>query len=121
MTTPLVGTTVSLIAGMVILSVAGFGGMLNPKYTKESSTKRGLLFFALAGLASFGGVYANYFALSITPMVIVSPLLSTNPLFTLFLAFVFLKRLEKITPQLVVSAFLIIGGGILIVLGRVYY
>ncbi len=115
--TPMVGTTVSLFAGMAVLCSLGFRNAGVPQSSSKRSTKWGLLHFVLAGVASFVGVYTHYSALSLAPMIAVSPLVSTNPLVTVFLAFFFLRGLEKVTARIVVASILIISGGMLIILG----
>ncbi|MDA2934964.1 hypothetical protein MYX82_11575 [Acidobacteria bacterium AH-259-D05] len=50
------------------------------------------------------GVSTNLLAISMGDVVIVSPLVSTVPLFTVFLSFFFLKHFEKVTVKLVLGA-----------------
>lgn len=116
---PMVGTTISLFAGMTILCSLGFRNAGVPQNNSKHSKKWGLLHFVLAGVASFIGVYTHYYALSLAPMVLISPLVSTNPLVTVFLAFFFLRGLEKVTARVITASILIILGGILIILGPV--
>jgi drug/metabolite transporter (DMT)-like permease len=95
-TTPMVGTTIALSAGMVILSIVGFKNLSFPVGSDKNS-KKGIILFALCGFTSFLGVYTGYFALQLAPMITVSPLISTNPLVTLCLAYLILRKSEKIT------------------------
>ena len=43
-------------------------------------------------------------------VVVVSPVLATNPLFTLILAAIFLRDIEQITPRIIVGALLVVAG-----------
>ncbi|MFC2038427.1 EamA family transporter [Chloroflexota bacterium] len=112
--TPLVGASVSLLVGMVGLSFMGIRGIRTDIVDK----KRGLAYLALAGVAAAGGITCMFFALSMAPVVVVTPLQSTNPLFALLLSWIFLGRLEKITPKLVIGSVLVVAGVILITLTR---
>lgn len=116
-TTPLVGTTVALFAGMTVIGLFGFRNLGVPQYPDKSHTRKGLFYFVLAGVASFVGVYTHYAALSLLPMVTVAPLVATNPLITVFLAAICLRKLEKVTARVIIAAVLIVGGGTLIILG----
>ena len=49
-------------------------------------------------------------ALSRGPVVVLSPVVSTNPLFTLLFASIFLRGVERITPRVVAGALLVVGG-----------
>ena len=77
-----------------------------------------LRFVALAGLSSGIAVISLYFAVQRADVVVVSPIVSSSPLITLFLSHLFLSRLEQVTPQLVAGTLLAIVGVILVVLGR---
>jgi len=72
---------------------------------------------AAAGLASGIAVISLYFAVQRADVVVISPIVSSSPLITLFLAHVFLSRLEQVTPQLIAGTLLAIGGVGLVILG----
>ena len=77
-----------------------------------------LRFVALAGLSSGVAVIALYFAVQRADVVVVSPIVSSSPLITLFLAHFFLAKLERVTPRLVAGTLLAIVGVVLVVLGN---
>ena len=77
-----------------------------------------LVSVALAGVSTGGAVVCLYFSLNRTPVVVVAPMLATVPLITLVVAHLALKRLETITPQVVIGALLVVAGVIVIVLAR---
>ena len=113
--TPLVGGTVSLLAGSLgvgLLSARDIGGAL-----RRSDLRRGVLMFSLAGIAGSAGVLVNYVALSVAPVVVVSPVLGVNPLVTLICAALFLRGMERITPRIVIGSLLVVVGVACITLG----
>jgi len=84
----------------------------------RTSSRRGFLWFGLSGIASAGGVTFLYFALSNAPVVVVSPVAAINPLITLTLAHIFLKKLERITKKTIMGTMLVVLGVIIITLSR---
>lgn len=70
--------------------------------------KRSFLFFASGGMLGGLGQVCVLAALKSGDVVIVSPLISTAPLFALFLTYVFLKKFERITLQVVLGAIIIV-------------
>lgn len=110
---PPVGAALSVFFGMLFLFAASF-----PRLGKDlRAPKRTLGFALLAGLFSSIGVLATYFAFSYAPVVVVSPITSLNPLFAIFLSMIFLRRLEKITPRVIMGTALVVAGVVLVVVG----
>lgn len=81
---------------------------LRPFRTQERS-----LYFGAAIAVTFF-VVCLYLALSIAPVVVVTPLRGMDPLFVLILSHFYLKKLEKITKILVIGVILTVLGGILV-------
>ena len=114
MAPPLVGAAISILSGslcMVFLS----GRNLK---TDLKISRNGTLLMLAAGVAAGSGIIASYFALSMAPVVIISPVQSTTPLFALLWSWLFLGRLEKISPRLILGSILVVIGITLITLGR---
>lgn len=111
---PLAGATIALLSGTILLTLAG-GWKQSDNSLKG---KKGTVFFALGGMTAAAGVIGQYYALSFSPVTIVSPFVNSSPLLVLILVRLFLGRLERITPRLVAGALLIVAGGILIVLTK---
>lgn len=107
-TTPLAGVTVSLFFGMVGMSLLIAKDLRTSFFGRNFP--RGALLFTLAGLAGSGGVLINYIALSVAPVVVVSPVLGVNPLVTLVLAAIFLRGLERVTRRLMIGSGLVVVG-----------
>ena len=114
LTSPLAGSAVALLAGALAMGVIT-GRRFEGGFRKKKSS---VLFFLLAGLASGSGALSSFFALSMAPVVIVSPIQNTYPLFALLFARIFLARLERITLRLVLGAVFVVGGVVLITLGK---
>ena len=115
-TSPLVVSTISLFFG--ILLVAPVAGKQAVARLREARQSPGFLVYAaLSGLAAATGVNCTYFALQQADVVVVSPIVSANPLFTLLLASLFLSRLEDVTRWLALGTAITVGGVALVVLG----
>ena len=103
---PLVGSLIALFwgtLGFAILSARNLGG-------RGDHFRRGTLFFAAGGVFSAMGVLLMFFALGRGQVVVISPVLATNPLFTLLFASIFLRGMERITPRIVLGALLVVSG-----------
>ena len=72
-----------------------------------------------AGFASAFGVSCWYLALSKAPVVLVTPIIAVNPLVTIGLSLVFLRKLEKVTKKTIWGAALVVFGVVLISLGSI--
>ena len=103
---PLVGASLSLFWGTLGFLAISFRNLRTP----AQDFSRGLVFFAAGGIFSALGVTAMFLALERAQVVIVSPLTSTNPLFTLFLAAIFLRDVEQLNLRVVIGALLVVGG-----------
>ncbi len=112
---PLVGAAIALLSGTLALAVMGARGVR----ASLAQNRKSIGFLLLSGTAAACGIMSSFFALSLAPVVVVSPLQSTNPLFALLWSYLFLGRLEKITPRLVLGTILVVGGVNLVTLGRV--
>jgi drug/metabolite transporter (DMT)-like permease len=120
---PIVITAFSMLIGMIVISPlvgasAWHSGVIRDKDQGLFDSLFSLRFVALAGLSSGIAVIALYFAVQRADVVVVSPIVSSSPLVTLFLSHLFLSRLELVTPQLVTGTLLAIAGVALVVLGR---
>ena len=114
LTTPMAGATVSLFFAMLPLALPA------AKDFKSSigGDRRAVGFLLISGLASAIAIISQFTALSLSPVVVVSPLISISPLVTLLCAHLFLQRLEKVTPRIILAVFLVVFGAILITTGQ---
>ena len=80
-----------------------------PTNRRLAIDKKGFYFFALGGLmGGFGQVFALA-AFKLGDVVVVGPLISTAPFFSLLLTVVFLKKLERVTVNVLLGAVLIVA------------
>jgi len=111
---PLVGAAVALVSGTMALAVQGARDL----GASTRQKRKAVVLLLVSGIAASGGIVSNFFALSLAPVVVVSPLQSTSPLFALLFSHLFLSHLERITLRLILGSLLVVGGIILITLGR---
>lgn len=71
--------------------------------------------FFVGGLANTAATLSVFFALSFGKVVVVEPLVASNPVLSLILSAIFLKDLETITPRIVLGAICTVVGTILVV------
>jgi uncharacterized membrane protein len=76
--------------------------------------KQSLVYFLLGGVTTCIGWFALFTALSIGKVSIVTPIATSYSLVTLLLSYVFLRRVELITPKIVVATILVVGGVVLL-------
>ena len=74
--------------------------------------------FLAAGVTISLGMVCIYYALDLGKVSIVIPISSTGPFFSLILTALFLRDVERVTPRIVLSAAMIIGGVLLLTLWK---
>jgi len=99
--------TFSLLSYSLIL-------ILTKSTRKELSLKSDLRFFWKAGVGQALSWILIFYALSYEQVSIVTPLLAIEPLFVTFFAYLYLRKLEYISPKLAVSIVLTVLGVILV-------
>lgn len=112
---PLVGAAVGLLSGTLALAIIGTRNLGGANLVQN---KRSIVFLLISGVTASLGAVSSFFALSLAPVVLVSPLQSTSPLFTLLLSYLFLSHLERITPKLILGSILVVVGAVLLTIGR---
>ena len=115
-TSPLVVSTISLLFGMLLVAPVA----AKPAIAAIPEARRSpgfVLYAGLSGLAAATGVNCTYFALQKAEVVVVAPIVSANPLFTLILAALFLSAQENVNRWLVFGTMITVGGVALVVLG----
>ncbi len=107
---PLVGGFIALFwgtLGFFAISVRNLG-------PRPANFRRGALYFIGAGAFSSMGVVLMFTALSKGTVVILSPVLATNPLFTLLFAAFLLRGVERITRRHVLGTAFVVAGVIVL-------
>jgi len=93
--------TISLLFFLILLA-----GMQNKQ--KPEINKNCLGYFALGGIFGGLGQVATLAAFQLGDVVLVGPVVSSTPLFSLLLNFIFLKKLERVTIHILAGAVLIV-------------
>lgn len=106
------GLAVMILAAT--LGYAGYWAVSRPDRTLRGSD--GVLgWYVVAGVAATGGFVSYLLALELTSVVVVMPILQTNPLLVTLLSAVFLpRRLERVTTRLVLAACVIVVGATIV-------
>ena len=91
---PLMASCVNATTGLILatLMVYGQGG---PRKVLPM-TRRVFVWFVTAGICNTAGMLANFYALSTGDIVIVEPLICTNPVLTVILTAIFLRDVETV-------------------------
>ncbi len=108
---PILGAAVT--TGTSFLAVA-LSLTLSRKWSTLDFNRDSLGYFLAAGCAVTLGVASVYMSLYLSDVVIVAPLASLSPLYSLVLSALFLREVEVITTRRVVAAGLIVLGAVLI-------
>jgi len=113
---PMVAAGFGFLFGFLLMTL--FFGNTFPRNIKNS-IKSTYLFLTIAGLTTGFGVSSWYLALSMIPVIIVAPVVSAYPLFTIALSAIFLRNIEKITYKTILGALLVLAGIIIVGVGNV--
>jgi drug/metabolite transporter (DMT)-like permease len=111
---PLVSAGLALAVGGVILTSLMHRQVVN---SIQTLPRNYLLLCALAGIFQGLAVASLFQALSRAPVTVVSPIYALNPLVTLVLARIFLRRLEAIDLLLDAGTALSVFGVIMVIFG----
>ena len=125
---PLIMTAFSMLVGLVVLSPlvgasAAHSGIIRrgpsgvPRGSGVLRSLSSFKYIALAGVASGVAVISWYYAVQRADVVVISPIVSSSPLVTLFLAHLFLTKLERVTRRLAAGAVLTVAGVVFVVWG----
>jgi drug/metabolite transporter (DMT)-like permease len=102
-----VAYTVSLLPFLVIL-------VFSASTRKELSLRRDMRLFWVAGLGQAITWMMSFYALSFDDVSVITPLISIEPVFVALFAFLYLRRIERVSSRLVVSIFLTVLGVVLV-------
>jgi uncharacterized membrane protein len=107
-----------LAAAVTALTAAAFSfGLLQFNGGKDAFklSRRSAVWLFTAGFFNTAAMLSVFYALSIGKVVIVEPLVSSNPVLTLLLTAIFLKDLEVLSLRVIIGACLTVVGTILVV------
>ncbi len=113
---PLMASCVNATTGLVlaVLLVYGQGG---PRKVLTMS-RPVFWWFVAAGIGNTTGMLANFYALSVGDIVIVEPLISTNPVLTVVLTAIFLRDVETVNMRVCLGVAFTFVGTLLLIYGR---
>lgn len=103
---PLEAGTVNLTSALPLM----VGYALATRRDTFTGVSRSDLYFVGSGLANAAALFTMFAALETGPVVLVSPIVGTSPLFTTLFASVMLSDVERVTSRTVVSAALTVAG-----------
>lgn len=111
-TPPMVGLAVKTIAALAALSTyLAWRGSLDGITDRVQRNRR---WYLAAAVTYTAFLIAFYVGLEAAPVVVVIPIFQTSPLFVILLSAVFLRRIERVTPRLVVGACVVVAGAVLV-------
>lgn len=108
---PILGAAVTTGTSFVAVALSL---LVSRKWSMVRFNRASLGYFVLAGCAVTLGVASVYMSLYLSDVVIVAPLASLSPLYSLALSALFLREVEVITVRRVAAAVLIVLGVVLI-------
>ena len=108
------GLTVSSIMALVSFSI--FRGINEKKLPTPKINSPNFIWFFAIGIMCALAFFMNFLALSISRVMVVSPIWQITPLFVLLLSHIFLPKLEKVTLKLIIGSLLIVGGAIIVII-----
>ncbi|MDP2643897.1 MAG: EamA family transporter [Desulfobacterales bacterium] len=110
---PMAGVLVSFLTATLVMALSLFHRQRREELW--SMPGKAVLLFAGAGLLSSAANLARFFALSVAPASIVAPLVATAPVFVLILAFLFNRKLEVFSMNVIIGCVTTVMGGILLI------
>ncbi len=116
LSSPILGATLTSGTSWVILIIAltTSGNMKQLAQVK----KQGFIYFFLGGCATCIAWLSFFHALNIGRVAIVTPIATSYSLFTLFLSYLFLRDMERMSLKIIFGTILIVGGVILLSLAK---
>ena len=111
--TAIPGAFISFSAATVLLGISLIGRQRRTAASQLTPLAAGLFFSA--GLFSFSANLVRYLALSLAPASVVTPLVSTEPVFMMIFSFIFNRRLEIFSRPVIFGSIFVVLGTILLV------
>jgi uncharacterized membrane protein len=113
-------TPLPVLEALVINQTAAFSalagyGLIWRRSQVLSAPRRSYLFFSISGVLGAIALFSMFEALDRGPIAIVDPLVGTQSLFTILVAYFVLHDLERITLRLIVGAVLVVLGASIII------
>jgi drug/metabolite transporter (DMT)-like permease len=106
------------VVGIVGLICTGIFLALPTTKDRLVWNRQSIVYFAIGGAFESLGLLLVLYALTYGPVVVVTPLTATLPLWVVLGSKLFLRDLEKITPRIVAGAMFVVAGTIAISLAK---
>jgi drug/metabolite transporter (DMT)-like permease len=74
--------------------------------------------FSLSGLMIVFAQLSRFFALSMAPISVITPLFDVSPLMVIALSFFFNRKLEVFSKTVIIAAVIVVAGSLLLIYGR---
>lgn len=111
---PILGITITSISGLFSLY---FFSLFSSKENKpDLSWGKSWWLYGISGFINTLAFLSHYAALVYGDLTIVSPLTATAPFFALFMSWLLLRDVERVTLPILIGTILIVSGGLLIVM-----
>ena len=109
---PLIGVTFTSFAGLIF--ILSFSYVLPKEYRPDLRWGKAWYFYGVCGLINTGTFLLSFHAIMRGDISIVQPISAMTPFFALFLSYLFLRDVERVTRLVVLGTILTVGGGALI-------
>jgi drug/metabolite transporter (DMT)-like permease len=111
---PMVAAAGATLASVVLMWTLTGTGLVRIRATRPA----GLGFLALSSACESLAYLTMWRAMATAPVSVVSPLVHAQPLFTILLAMIFLRDVERLTWRVVVASLLVVAGVAFVLRGR---
>ncbi len=112
---PIAAVFISFIGAAVVHALLHAKG--DKKKLLLTMDKRTFWLFSLTGLLVVFAQLARFFALSMAPISVISPLFDVSPLMVIGLSFMFNRKLEVFSKSVIISAVIVVVGSLLLLWG----
>ena len=110
---PIMGATLSTLTGFIFL-VTFIPFFPKDQKPNQFHVPRAWLIYGWCGLLNALGFFLHFTAISMGDLSVVAPLTSTAPIFSLTMSFFLLRRMERITPTIIIgTACMVIGAALI--------
>lgn len=116
------GSPLIMAAGSMFFATLVLAPVFGREAVQKSVSSGWAPFYVfLSGIAAACAVIGLYFAVTRegSNILVIAPIVSCNPLVTLFLARIFLRRAESVTPELVIGTMMAVAGVAIVVIGGI--
>ena len=111
MPSPLLGVWLGSAEGLLLFPLIA---LLFPPGERYRFSSAALPWMVLAGVCGSAGMYGLVLSIGLGQVSVVFTLTQTSSIFVIALSALFLRKLERVTPRVVLGGLLTVGGGVLV-------